>query len=154
MRAVAGAVATGAVTGTAAAQTPSPYAGPLNMAGFEGPGADFVGIDKPCILDGKTPIATPRQIDGPGRNDVGLQLRQQRVVQVILAGMSSNLRVESHLRELMEQGFEVAVVGDATAGAKVPEGDGDLSALICFRMVANAVWTTADAVERVLRLRA
>ena len=38
--------------------------------------------------------------------------------------MSANLCVESHMRELLEQGFEVAVVKDATAGAKVPEGDG------------------------------
>jgi len=41
-----------------------------------------------------------------------------------LAGMSANLCVESHLRELLEQGFEVAVVKDATAAAKLPEGDG------------------------------
>jgi len=36
--------------------------------------------------------------------------------------MSANLCTESHMRELLEQGFEVAVVKDATAVAKVPEG--------------------------------
>ncbi len=58
------------------------------------------------------------------------------------------LCVESHLRELLEQGFEIAVVQDATAAAKVPEGDGYLAALINFRFIANAVWTTDEAVER------
>jgi nicotinamidase-related amidase len=35
--------------------------------------------------------------------------------------MLANMCVESHLRELLEQGFEVAVVKDATAGPKHPE---------------------------------
>ena len=38
--------------------------------------------------------------------------------------------------------FEVAVVKDATAAAQIPEGDGYLAALINFRFMANAVWTT------------
>ena len=57
-----------------------------------------------------------------------------------------SLRRKSHMREFIEQGFEVAVVRDATAGAKVPEGDGYLAALINFRMIANAVWSTDEAV--------
>ena len=40
---------------------------------------------------------------------------------------------------MLEQGFEVAVVKDATAGAKVPEGDGYASALVNYRMLANTV---------------
>ena len=35
--------------------------------------------------------------------------------------MSANLCVESHRRERLEQGFEVAVVKDATAAAITPE---------------------------------
>jgi nicotinamidase-related amidase len=49
----------------------------------------------------------------------------------------------------LEQGFEVAVVKDATAGAMVPEGDGYLAAIINFRYIANAVWTTDEAVKRI-----
>ncbi|MNG37669.1 Isochorismatase family protein [compost metagenome] len=56
--------------------------------------------------------------------------------------MAANLCVESHLRELLETGFEVAVVRDATAGPTTPEGDGYLAALINFRFIANALWTT------------
>ena len=59
--------------------------------------------------------------------------------------MSANLCVESHLRELLEQGFEVAVVKDATAAAIVPDGNGYESALVNFRFIANAVWSTEEA---------
>ena len=61
--------------------------------------------------------------------------------------MSANLCVESHLRELLEQGFEVTVVKDATAGAQVPEGDGYEAALVNFRYLASAVVSTQDAIK-------
>ena len=64
---------------------------------------------------------------------------------VIIGGMSANLCTEAHMRELIEQGFEVAVVKDATAAAIVPEGNGYESALVNFRFIANTVWTTDEA---------
>jgi len=124
---------------------PSAY----SMDGFENSGADFMPQYKKYLFDGETIIASPHKIYGPEQNDVMLQLRKQKVDQVILAGMSANLCVESHLRELLERGFEVAVVKDATAAAQVPEGDGYLSALINYRFIANAVWTTDEAVARI-----
>lgn len=123
--------------------------GPLDTEGLSGSGADFMDAYKDYIFDGETIIASPHKVYGPQQNDAGLQLRKLKVDQVILAGMSANLCVESHLREFIEQGFEVAVVRDATAGAKVPEGDGYLAALINFRMIANAVWSTDETVERI-----
>jgi nicotinamidase-related amidase len=84
---------------------------------------------------------------GPETNDLVLQLRKKGVSQVILAGMAANLCVESHLRELLEQGFEVLVVRDATAGPRAPEGDGYLAAIINYRFMANALWTTAETVR-------
>lgn len=128
--------------------------GPLDTKGLEGSGADFMAEYKSYIFDGKTVIASPHKVYGPEQNDAALQLRKLRVDQVVLAGMSANLCVESHMREFLEQGFEIAVVKDATAGAKIPEGDGYLAALINFRMVANAVWTTDEAVERIRALAA
>ncbi len=122
---------------------------PYSMDGFENSGADFMPEYKPYILDGKTIVTSPHKVYGPEANDLVLQLRKHRIDQIILAGMSANLCVESHLRELLEQGFEVAVVKDATAAAKVPEGDGYLAALINFRYIANAVWTTDEAVNRI-----
>lgn len=103
---------------------------------------------KPYILDNKTIVASPHKVYGPEQNDLVLQLRKRRVDQVILAGMSANLCVESHLRELLEQGFEVAVVRDATAAAILPEGDGYLAAITNFRFMANALWTTSETVKR------
>jgi nicotinamidase-related amidase len=115
--------------------------------GFENSGADFMPQYKQYIHDGKTIITSPHKVYGPQANDLVLQLRKNHVDQVILAGMSANLCVESHLRELLEQGFEVAVVKDATAGAMLPEGDGYLAAIINFRYIANAVWTTDEVVR-------
>jgi nicotinamidase-related amidase len=122
---------------------------PYTMEGFENSGADFMPEYKKYILDGKTIVTSPHKVYGPEQNDLVLQLRKNHVDQVILAGMSANLCVEAHLRELLEQGFEVAVVKDATAAAKVPEGDGYLAAIINFRYIANAVWTTDEAVKRI-----
>ena len=52
------------------------------------------------------------------------------------------------MRELLEQGFDVTVVKDATAGAKTPElGDGYASAVINYGFIANDVVTTLQAVD-------
>jgi nicotinamidase-related amidase len=121
---------------------------PYSMEGFEGSGADFMPQYKKYLYDGKTIITSPHKVYGPEQNDLVLQLRKQRIDQVLLAGMSANLCVQAHMHELLEQGFEVAVIKDATAAAQIPEGDGYLAALINFRFMANALWTTDEAVER------
>ena len=72
---------------------------------------------------------------------------------MILGGMSANLCTESHMRDLLERGFEVAVVKDATAAAIVEEGDGYQAALVNFRFMANTVWTTEEAVEAIKQSR-
>jgi nicotinamidase-related amidase len=122
--------------------------GAYTTDGFAGSGADFLPAYQHHILDGQTVITSPHKIVGPESNDLVLQLRKRGVSQVILAGMAANLCVEGHMRELVEQGFEVAVVKDATAGPRLPEGDGYLAALINFRFLASAVWTTAEAVAQ------
>ena len=119
--------------------------------GFENSGADFLSQYKKYIFDSKTVIASPHKVYGPQQNDLELQLRKRRVDQVILAGMSANLCIESHLRELLEHGFEVAVVRDATAAARIPDGDGYLAALTNFRFLANGVWTTEETIGRLLK---
>ncbi len=121
--------------------------GPTNLDGFENAGADFMPEYREFINDGKTIVTSPHKIYGPEQNDLALQLRKAGVDQVILLGMSANLCVESHLRELLEMGFEVAVVSDAAAAAKLPEGDGYLAAIINFRYIANALWTTDETVS-------
>jgi nicotinamidase-related amidase len=122
--------------------------GPLDLAGFSGSGADWLERYKPYIEDGKTVVCSPHKVYGPENNDLVLQLRKRGISKVILGGMSANLCVEAHLRELLEQGFEVTVVKDATAGARHPElGDGYQAALINYGYMANAVVTTDEAVE-------
>ena len=123
-------------------------------AGFDGSGADWLAVYKPFIEDGKTVIASPHKVYGPESNDLALQLRKRGVSKVILGGMSANLCVESHLRELLEQGFEVLVVQDATAAAQTPELDGYQAALTNFRFLANALRPTATVVAEIEKLPA
>jgi nicotinamidase-related amidase len=94
--------------------------GPLNLAGFPNSGADWLGRFRPYIDDGKTVVVSPHKVC-----------------------------VESHLRELLERGFEVAIVKDATAGPRHPVwGDGYQAAMINFRFLAHAVWSTEETVRR------
>jgi nicotinamidase-related amidase len=124
--------------------------GALSLDGFSGSGADWLERYKSLIEDGKTIVVNPNKVYGPENNDLILQLRKRNISKVILGGMSANLCVEAHLRELLEQGFEVIVVKDATAGARHPElGDGYSAALINFGYIANAVIST-DEVEKAM----
>lgn len=122
--------------------------GPLSLEEFVGSGADWLEVYKPFIEDGETIVASPHKVYGPETNDLVLQLRKRGVDRVLLAGMSANLCVEAHMRELLEQGFEVIVVKDATAGAKHPElGDGYSTALVNFGYLANGVISTSKAID-------
>ncbi|TDI65209.1 MAG: cysteine hydrolase [Bacteroidetes bacterium] len=116
----------------------------LNKEGFEGSGADFLERYKKYIEQDYVTVVGPHKVYGPQQNDLSLQLRKQKIDKVILAGMSGNLCVESHLRELLEDGFEVAVVGDATASAILPGLDGNQAAQTNFRFVASHVYNTAE----------
>ncbi len=123
--------------------------GALTTDGFEGSGADWLEQYKPYISNGNTIVASPHKVYGPESNDLALQLRKRGKSKVILAGMSANLCVEAHLRQLLEDGFDVAVVSDATAGAKHPElGDGYASAITNFGFLAGAVLSTDDVLSQ------
>ncbi|MEW6131503.1 MAG: cysteine hydrolase [Acidobacteriota bacterium] len=122
--------------------------GALKQEGFKGSGADWLDRYKPYIEDGKTVVTSPHKVFGPESNDLILQLRKKDIRQVILAGMSANLCTESHMRELLEQGFEVVVVTDATAAAKLPGFDGYEAAYVNFRLMASDVWNAAETVNK------
>jgi nicotinamidase-related amidase len=123
--------------------------GPLTVQDLPGSGADFLEKFKQFIFDGSAIIASPHKIWGPQSNDLALQLRKRDVSQIVLAGMAANLCVESHLRHLLEEGFEVAVVRDATAGPRLAAGDGYLAALTNYSFLAHAVWLTEEAVSHI-----
>ena len=120
--------------------------GALTQEGFTGSGADWHEPLKPLIEREGVVIASPHKVYGPETNDLILQLRKRGIDKIILGGMSANLCVEAHMREFLEQGFEVEVVKDATAGAQLPGADAYAGAVINFRMMASAVPTTEEVV--------
>lgn len=112
--------------------------------GFEGSGADFFDKYKPYIYDGKTVVVAPHKMYGPESNDLIYQLRSRGIDTVVLGGMVANLCVDSHMRALMENGFKVYVVKDAVAA---PGPDAYKAAIVNYGMIANGVWSTAEAVR-------
>jgi len=121
--------------------------GPLDLDGFADSGADWLPEFRDFITDDRTVVCSPHKVFGPQTNDVTLQLRKRGISTVLLGGMLANMCVESHLRDLLEQGFEVGVVADATAGPRHPRwGDGYAAAMINYRYLAHAVLSTADVV--------
>jgi nicotinamidase-related amidase len=116
-------------------------AGQLNLTGLLNSGADWLDRFKPYIEDDKTIVCSPHKVFGPQTNDLVLQLRKRNINEIILGGMLANMCVESHLREFLEQGFQVAVVKDPDFG------DGYLAAMVNYRFLAHAVLSTAETVN-------
>lgn len=113
------------------------------MFDVAGDGADFVPELEP---DDNTFVLSPhKQLSGFWSNDVQIQLRQRGIDTIVLAGMSANLCVESHLRDAVENGFEVLTVTDATAAA----GEEALrAALTNYGFIAHETAETDDVVKR------
>jgi nicotinamidase-related amidase len=123
--------------------------GPLDLTGFLNSGADWLDRFKRYIDDGKTIVASPHKVFGPQTNDVVLQLRKRGIGKILLGGMLANMCVESHMREFIEQGFEVAMLKDATAGPRHPAwGDGYEAAIVNYRFFAHEVLSTDEAIDR------
>ena len=118
----------------------------LSVEVFENSGADWMPQYKKYIEGENVIVTSPHKMYGPDSNDLVLQLRKRKIDKVILAGMSANLCVDSHLRELLEQGFEIATVSDATAAAILPDLDGYEAALTNFRMLSSHVFTTEEVI--------
>jgi biuret amidohydrolase len=121
---------------------------PVDLEGFIGSGADYPERFKKYLMDGKTSNTSPHKGFSTWHNDVIKQLRMRRIEKVIMAGPVGNLCLESHMRDIIEHGFEVAMVRDAVAGGRNEEGDGYTAAMVSYRFMANAVWTTEEAVAR------
>ncbi len=119
----------------------------LKTRGFKGSGADWLPRYKKYINKDDVVVSSPHKVFGSESNDLALQLRKQKIDKVILAGMSGNLCVESHMRELIENGFEVAVVGDATASAKLPGLNGNQAAQTNYKLISSKLFTTEELVK-------
>jgi nicotinamidase-related amidase len=110
-------------------------AAPAKAGAYERSGADWLELQ----------AVSPHRLFRPQTNDLVLQLRKRRISKVILGGMLANMCVESHLRDLLEQGFKVVVVKEATAAPRHPQwGYGYTAALINFAFLAHAVLSTDD----------
>lgn len=108
-----------------------------------GSGSAFVPELEP---DEDTVVCAPhKQLSGFWSNDINTQLRQRGIDTIVLAGMSANLCVESHLRDAVEAGFEVLVVTDATAAAGREALD---AALTNYGFIAHETATTAEIAPR------
>ncbi len=121
----------------------------LKTDGFEGSGADWLEQYKKYIDEDNVIVTSPHKVYGPESNDLALQLRKHGYENVILAGMSANLCTESHMRDLVESGFRVAVVKDATAGAILPGLNAYEAAVVNFQMIASHVFTTEEIVGEI-----
>jgi nicotinamidase-related amidase len=121
---------------------------PVDLEGFHGSRADYYEPFKKYLMDGHTCNTSPHKFFGCESNDVIKQLRMRKVEKVIMAGPVANICLESHMRDIIEAGMEVAMVRDAVAAAVNDEGDGYAAAMVNYRFMANAVWTTEEAVKK------
>lgn len=121
---------------------------PVDLEGFHGSGADYPERLKKYLMDGKTANTSPHKGLSCLSNDLIKQLRMRRIEKVIMAGPVGNLCLENHMRDLLEAGFEIAMVRDAIAAGQNEEGDAYQASMVNFRFMANALWTTEDTVKR------
>ena len=89
--------------------------------------------------------APHKNLSGFHTSDIDIQLRKRGVSTIVLAGMSANLCVESHLRDAEEKGYEVITVNDATAAINEDAYNG---ALLNYTLIAHESITTEEATAR------
>ena len=105
-------------------------------------GAEFHSELQP---DENTFVLSPHKgLSNFATGDINAQLRQRNIKTLIIAGMSANLCVESHVRDAAEHAFDVITVKDATAGAGE---DATKAAHTNFGFVSDKVVTTEEVIE-------
>ena len=107
-------------------------------------GADFTTELQP---DENVIVLSPHKgLSNFATGDINTQLRQRDVKTLIVAGMSANLCVESHIRDAAENAFDVITVKDATAGA----GEAATQAAHTnFGFLSDQVVTTDEIVQKI-----
>lgn len=89
--------------------------------------------------------APHKGLSGFHTSDIDIQFRMRGIRTILLAGMSANLCVESHLRDAEEKGYEVIVINDATAA---PGEDAYKAALTNYGFIAHESITAAEVLQR------
>ena len=123
---------------------------PLHTHDVPGGGADIPDRFRQYIEDENTTVVS-RHVTYAPTNDLGYLLRRRKIETVIMAGPVANLCLEDHMRNLIRDGFETVMVRDAVAAAANEEGSGLDAAMINWRFMANAVWTTEETVRRMAK---
>jgi biuret amidohydrolase len=141
----------GAIADYLATLSPPGFVGrkdPVDLEGFRGSGADYPERLKKYLMDGRTANVSPHKGMSCHSNDLIKQLRMRRVEKLVMAGPVGNVCLENHVRDLVEAGFEVAIVRDAIAAGRNEEGDGYQACMVNYRYVVNAMWTTKETISR------
>jgi nicotinamidase-related amidase len=120
---------------------------PLHTSDVLGGGADIPDQFKRYMEDENATVVS-RHVTYAPTSDLAYLLRRRKIETVIMAGPVANLCLEDHMRNLIRDGFETVMVRDAVAAAANEEGSGLDAAMINWRFMANAVWTTEDTVRR------
>ncbi|MBX4864203.1 cysteine hydrolase [Rhizobium sophorae] len=122
-------------------------ASPLHTHDLPGSGADIPDRFKPYMEDENTTVVS-RHVTYAPTSDLAYMLRRRKIETVVMAGPVANLCLEDHMRNLIRDGFETVMVRDAVAAAANEEGSGLDAAMINWRFMAGAVWTTEETVRR------
>ena len=96
--------------------------------------------------DDNTFVLSPhKHLSGFWANDIQAQLTKRNIDTIVLAGMYANLCVESHLRDAVENGYEVLVVTDATGALSKKMLE---AAQTNYEMIAHETAETDDVTTR------
>lgn len=120
---------------------------PLHTHDVRGGGADIPDRFRQYMEDENTTVVS-RHVTYAPTNDLAYLLRRRKIETVVMAGPVANLCLEDHMRNLIRDGFETVMVRDAVAAAANEEGSGLDAAMINWRFMANAVWSTEETVRR------
>jgi nicotinamidase-related amidase len=113
----------------------------FDLTGFEGSGAYWLSLYKPYMKGKNILVTSHHNFFGPESNYLALQLRKKGFDKVIPAGMSGNLFVEFHMRGLIEERFEVAILWDTTGSAILHGMNGVEAVMVNYKMIAHKAYT-------------
>ena len=118
----------------------------VRMYDVDQEGSDFVPELQP---DENTFVLAPhKHMSGFWANDIQAQLTKRGIDTIVLAGMFANLCVESHMRDAVENGYEVLVVPDATGAPGKEMHD---AAKTNFQMIAHKTAEADEVTNRLLQ---
>ncbi len=121
----------------------------LNFDDIDGFRARWHDDLAPSFAASNIEILSDHRLDQPVADHLKRSLRNLGISTIILAGVPADLCLNDHLRVLIEDGFEVMVVTDATAGVVTRDYDGNQIAAEYFATTATATATTTNTIAKI-----